>query len=146
VFLPDELESLLGEDYQFPKTQDGRPSFLNRVNEQLGNAVNTFHPIEAGASNDARLLLEDGTIPTPTATVSPHLQIESDPHASKVLALMNQAFNTHQPPSYTHRLSAPAQIGYRENNQFSITNETSGNTPRSTLQITDGSTIGSVHL
>lgn len=124
VYNSATLEEMFGEDFRFPAPDAHTPGFLNRVQEQLAPVMQEMLKIEMAPQ---RLALENGrpiSVNGPSflrTNTRSHLPI-ADAHTQGMLRLMDTAFETHQPPSYTQNLSNPtARIGYQNNHMYSGT-------------------------
>ena len=120
AFSDEELQAMLGEDFQFPQGD-----FLDRVDKQVGPWIQEFL-IDDNVSVDPTLLLENGgsvNLALGDSVRSAHNRIEDvslhDDQAGRtkdVLSLMDAAINKRRPPSQFPLITNRA---YQRNGQFS---------------------------
>lgn len=130
AFPDDELQAMLGEDFQFPQNE-----FLNRVDIQVDSWVQGFL-IEDSKGGDPRLLIEEGNVAKLSEdNAQPTEQAD---RTREVLAIMGSVINTSRPSSQFSQITSR---GYRGNTHFRITGgEASQSTvhPGGPLRITNG--------
>lgn len=127
AFPDDELQAMLGEDFQFPQNE-----FLNRVDIQVDSWVQGFL-IEDSKGGDPRLLIEEGNVAKLSEdNAQPTEQAD---RKREVLAIMGSVINTSRPSSQFSQITG----GYLRNTHFRITDgDQSTVHPGGPLRITNG--------
>ena len=122
AFQDEELQAMLGEDFEFPQSK-----FLDRVDQQLRPWIQDFL-IADGVGADPKLLLENGGSVKPVLgddTRPAHKRLESVKpsdqvdRTQEVLSIMDAAINKSRLPPRFPQITGG---GYHRNGQFRIAN------------------------